>query len=119
MANLEVLVIDWLKTIVDPAYTVSGDKPNPMSDTYITVDRTGGPREAMVLDRASILIEVYNKDSRLAASDVANMIADRIPELPAYDQNITHADVNSLVNLDDVVAEYHRYQLYCDVYYRR
>lgn len=119
MANIEVLVIDWLKTVVGEDYPVSSEKPKNAPDTFILVDRNGGPREAMVLDRASILIEVYNKNSRLDASDKANEIADLIPQLPGYDQNITHADVNSVVSLDDTLAQYRRYQIYCDVYYRR
>ncbi len=118
MANLEVLVIDWLNSR-GSVYPATGDTPKDRPTKYITVDRTGGPREAMVLDRAEILIEVYDKNSRLAASDEANKIADDIVLLEAYDQNITHADINSVVNLDDTIGQFHRYQVYCDVYYRR
>lgn len=118
MANVEALAIQWLNSIVED-YPASGDKPNPQSDKYILVDRTGGPREAMVLDRAELLIEVYNKSSRADASETANTIADRIIELVAYNDDITHASVNSLVNLDDTISRYHRYQIYCDVYLRR
>lgn len=119
MANVEVLVKEWLETFVGDDYPVSSEKPKTPPASFILVDRTGGPREAMVLDRASILIEVYHKTSRLDASEKANEIADRIIELVAFDQNITHADVNSLVSLDDVIAQYRRYQIYCDVYHRR
>lgn len=118
MANVEVLVVDWLKTVVG-GVPVSGDVPSERPDVFITVDRTGGPREAMVLDRASILIEFYHKTSRLEASNLANSVADQVVALEAFDQNITHADVNSLVSLDDLIGGYKRYQLYCDVYYRR
>ena len=83
------------------------------------MDRTGGPRESMVLDRAEILIEVYDKNSRLDASNKANAIADVIVQLEAYDENITHASINSVVNLDDTITQFNRYQVYCDVYYRR
>jgi hypothetical protein len=117
MANIEVLVIDWLKTFV--GVPVSGEVPTERPSKFVTVDRTGGPREAMVLDRAVILIEFYDKDSRLDASNMANLVADKLVELEAYDQNITHADVNSLVSLDDLIGGFKRYQLYCDVYYRR
>lgn len=118
MANIEALVIEWLGTVVSD-YPVSGDRPTKPPEKFILVDRTGGPREAMVLDRAEILIEVYNKTSRAAASDEANVIADLVPQLQAYNDNITHAKVNSVVNLDDTLAQYHRYQVYCDVYHRR
>lgn len=118
MANIEVIVIDWLKT-VSGDYSVSGDIPKTRPTKFITVDRTAGPREAMVLDRAEVLIEVYNKDSRLEASDMASEIADKVPELLAVDDNITRAKVNSVVNVPDLIAQFQRYQVYVDVYYRR
>lgn len=119
MANIEVIVKNWLDTFVGDDYPVSTEKPKTPPASYILIDRTGGPREAMVLDRAEILIEVYHKDDRLAASEKANQIADRIVELEAFDHNITHASVNSVVSLDDILGQYRRYQVYCDVYHRR
>lgn len=118
MDNVEVLVIEWLATIM-PGVPISGDLPETRPDEFITVDRTGGPREAMVLDRATILVEVYNRNSRLDASQMAQQIADQIRGLETYNQNITHADVNSLVSLDDIIGGFKRYQIYCDVYHRR
>jgi hypothetical protein len=117
--NIEQLVIAWLTNASGNYWPVFGDKPKDAPEAFILVDRTGGPREAMVLDRAEILIEVYHKKSRLKASNRASAIADVIVGLEAYDHNITHADVNSLVNLDDTQGQYHRYQIYCDVYHRR
>ncbi len=119
MDNLEVIVIDWLNTVVGVDYPVSGNIPKQRPISFITVDRTGGDREAMVMDRAEILIEVYNKDSRLAASNKANDIADIIVNLESYNANITRAKINSIVNLDDIVGQYYRYQVYCDIYHRR
>lgn len=118
MANIEALVIQWLGDVASD-YPASGDTPRQRPEKYILVDRTGGPREAMVLDRAEILIEVYHKNSRETASEKANEIADLVPGLLAYNENITRAVVNSVVNLDDIIGKYSRYQIYCDVYYRR
>lgn len=118
MDNVETIVIAWLNT-QGSDYPASGDVPDPRPDKFITVDRTGGPREAMALDKAEILIEVYDKDSRLNASNKANALADDIIELEAYNDNITHASINSVVNLDDLIGGFHRYQVYCDVYFRR
>lgn len=117
MANVEVIVIDWLKTFVE--VPVSAEKPKELPESFVLVDRTGGSREAMVLDRAEILIEVYHKSSRLIASELANQIGDKIIELEVRDDNITHADINSIVSLDDLIGGYRRYQVYCDVYHRR
>lgn len=118
MVNIEVAVINWLESVVT-GWSVSGDKPSTAPEKFILVDRTGGAREAMVLDRAEILIEIYHKSSRITASDKANEIADLIPQLVSYSNDITRAKVNSVVNLDDTLGQYHRYQVYCDVYNRR
>lgn len=118
-ADAEVLVIGWLNSILGDGWSAHGDKPDAAGDQYVLVDRTGGPRESMVLDKAQILIEVYHKTSRATAKDLANDIADRIIELEAYNDNITHASVNSVVNLDDILAQYKRYQVYCDVWVSR
>lgn len=122
MDDAETLTIAWLNTILnngDSGWVAYGDKPENLPGKFVLVDRTGGPREAMVLDRAEILIEVYHKTSRSDAKDKANQVADRIIELQAYNDNITHAVVNSVVNLDDTLTQYHRYQIYCDVSHRR
>lgn len=114
--DVEATVVAWLNTVLPSGWTAYGDKPATPGDKYVLVDRTGGPRESMVLDKAEILIEVYHKDSRSAAKDVANDLADQIIALESYAENITHASVNSVVNLDDTLAQYHRYQVYCDVW---
>lgn len=117
--NVETVVIGWLNSWAKAeGYPASGSKPDPIPEQYILVDRTGGPRESMVLDAAEIRIQVYDKNSRLEASDMANRIADRIPELLA-EHNITRAKVNSVVNLDDVIGGYNRYHVYADVFNRR
>lgn len=119
MNNVEVIVTNWLNSIVGEGWEASGDKPKSTPVQYILVDRTGGPRESMVLDQAEILIEVYHKNSRVTASNKANEIADRINDLCIQNDNITRAVVNSVVNVDDTISQYHRYQVYCDVFHRR
>ena len=114
--DIEAKVIQWLNSIVGSGWAAHGDKPDNAGAQYILVDRTGGPRESMVLDKAEILIEVYHQTSRNTAKNKAMDIADRVVELEAYDDNITHAVVNSVVNLDDTLAQYHRYQIYVDVW---
>lgn len=117
--NVEVEVIEWLTSIAGNDWPVSGDQPKERPASYILVDRTGGPRESMVLDQAEILIEVYHKTSRASASDKANAIADLVPDLTAWANDITRAKVNSVVKLDDTIGQYFRYQIYCDVFCRR
>lgn len=117
--DAEEATVAWLNNILTDDWEAFGDKPKDLPQKYILVDRTGGPREAMVLDRAEILIEVYHKTSRAEAKNQAMIIADRIRELESTSDNLTHAAVNSVVNLDDLLAQYHRYQVYCDIYCRR
>lgn len=118
--DAEETVISWLNSGILPVgWSAMGDKPQTLPDQYVLVDRTGGPREAMVLDRAEILIEVYSNQGRKAAKDVALSIADQIPNLVYLSDNLTGATVNSVVNLDDLIAQYSRYQVYCDINCRR
>lgn len=116
--NVEKEVITWLETYLTDEWAVFGDKPKETPPGFILVDRTGGPRESMVLDQAEILIEVYHKDSRVLASDKAQEIADAIPELTNI-ESITRAKVNSVVKLDDTITQHFRYQVYCDIFCRR
>ena len=116
--NVEVVVIEWLPDVVGVEWPVFGDQPKTRPEKYVLVDRTGGPRESMVLDQAEILIEVYHKTSRLEASELANIIADAAPSL-LQTENITRAKVNSVIKLDDTIAQFNRYQVYCDIFCRR
>jgi hypothetical protein len=116
--NVEKLVIGWLEDHANITWPVHGDMPETRPEKFLLVDRTGGAREAMVLDTAEILIEVYHKSSREMASDEANKIADLIPELKAL-ESITRAKVNSVIKLDDTIGKFWRYQIYVDVFNRR
>lgn len=117
--DVEEIVVAWLNSILGDGWAASGKKPKVTPDQYVLVDRTGGPREAMVLDRAVILIEVYHKDSRSIAKNKANEIADRIVELNNYAHNISGAKINSVTHLPDLISQYERYQVYADVNCRR
>ena len=123
LTDVEDVVLIWLKGWLTDGWKPYTDRPksgvnNPMPKKYVLIDRTGGPREAMVLDRAEILIEVYNKDDKRAAKELAQLIADKIPELEVV-HNVEHSAVNSVVRLDDTLTQFYRYQIYCDVNYRR
>lgn len=116
--NVEAMVISWLRDIV-PGYPASSETPKNLPARYILVERTGGRREAMLGDSAEILIEVYDKDSRYDCSEIAGFIADHIHELREEYDNITSAAVNSVISLDDLTKQYHRYQIYCDIFHSR
>jgi len=117
--DVEEIVVAWLNTVLGTGWVASGNKPKTTPTQYVLVDRTGGPREYMVLDRAVILIEFYHKTSRTTAKNKANEIADRIVELNNYAHNISGAKVNSVTHLPDLLGQYERYQIYCDINCRR
>ena len=117
MIDVEDVVLTWLKGWLPSDTKPFTQKPDQVPEKYILIDRTGGPREAMVLDRAEILIEVYNKNNRRAAKELALTIGNKIKELELI-HNVEHASVNSTVRLDDTLTKYWRYQVYCDVNYR-
>ena len=116
--NVEAIVIEWLNNLVAD-YPASSDTPKSLPERFILVERTGGGREAMLGDSAEILIEVYDKKSRYDCSEITNYVADHIVQLEEQYQNITHASVNSIVSLDDTDKQYHRYQIYCDIFHSR
>lgn len=118
MNNVEAIVIAWLRELV-PGYPASSEVPKTLPKRFTLVRRTGGDRVAMVGDNAEVLIEVYDKDSRADCSEIASFIADHIGQLREDYDDITRAEVNSNISLDDTVKGYHRYQLYCDVFHRR
>lgn len=120
LPDAEELVVAWLNSdgVLPDGVSAYGDKPSNQN-TFVLVDRTGGAREAMVLDRAEMLIECYDKESRVTAKNMANQIADKITELEFVSDDITRARINSVVNLDDTLGGFHRYQVYVDVNHRR
>lgn len=111
-------VISWLGDLV-PDYPASTKIPKDLPDQFITVERGGGERRAMVLDMADIVIDIYDKDSEVECSTIADFIADKIPELVMESDNITHADVQNVFQLNDTQRGYNRYEIACSVYHRR
>lgn len=70
--NAEVAVINYLAECF-PDISVSGDLPNPRPPKAITLERTGGPEGAIVLDRPTIAIQCWAQsraDAMLLADDV-------------------------------------------------
>lgn len=119
MLDAEETVVAWLTGIVPSDWSVSADKLKSDPDHYILVERTGGPREDLVLDRAEILIETYSKVSRLEAKNMAMTISDQVKDMVFVADNLTRAQVNSITSLTDPATQTWRYQVYCDVWCRR
>lgn len=118
--NVEVIIYNWLKNNDKKnEWNISADLPtsNIRPDKFIVFDRTAGGRQDMVLDQATILVEIYHKTSRIKASNKAQELASKATEM-LEQESVTHVDVNSIVHLDDTIGGYHRYQLYINIYKR-
>ena len=118
LENVEAIVIKFLSDNQD--FAVFADKPKNPPKQYILVEREGGGREYLgVLDMASIRIAVYSKNSRLEASEQANVVADMIHKIAEEYDDVTRSKVNSVVQLDDTLTQTWRYEVFADVYHRR
>ena len=115
--NVEVAVIQFLKSQTN--WTVAGEVPADNPAKFITVERTGGAREAYVLDMSEIMVSVYHKTSKLDAANMADEIADVAHGLVVDYDDITRAKVNSVIQADDTIRGYRRYLIYLDVFMRR
>lgn len=116
--NIEVLIIQFLQANIS-GWSVTGDVPKSQPTKFMTVERTGGGREFMVLDTAEIQVSVYSKNSKLEAAEMADEIADLAPAVADYYEDTTRCKVNSVVQNDDTTRGYHRYLVFLDVYNRR
>lgn len=119
LENIEAIAIQFLNSKLPTGWTAYGDKPKTPPTKYVLIERSGGGRSDMVLDRAEVQINVYSKNSRLEASNMANGIADYIHEIAENYEDVTRSRVNSLIQNDDTTTQTWRYILYVDMYHRR
>lgn len=116
--SLKGIAIQWLTAQLPADWPVSGQVPKNIPDKFITVSRTRGGREYLVLDNAELLFEVYSRNSDLEASNMADHVADIIKGLEQY-HDITHSKTNSVVELADTIRGLYRYSVYVDIRHRR
>ena len=116
--NLEAIIIEWLNELI-PDYPCSSDRPKTLPEKYSLVERTGGPRIAILGDSASIRIEIYDKTSKPDCAETADFIADNIWQLEQDYADVTSASVNSVIPNEDTERQYYCYEIYLDVFYSR
>lgn len=78
MANIEKILIDYLMPLL-PDVTVSSDVPNPRPEKLVTVERTGGGADSIVLDRPQVMIQCWAKtrlDAYHLAADVDHLVSE-------------------------------------------
>lgn len=108
--NIEKYIIGYLNEHL-PEIHVGADVPNPRPDECITVERTGGSADRIVLDHPQITLQCWAK-SRAEAADLADK-ADHLmldmdgPSVPVVERN-------SLYNYPDSRGN-PRYQIVYDI----
>lgn len=78
MANIEKILIDYLKPLL-PDTIVASDVPNPRPERLVTVERTGGGADSIVLDRPQVMIQCWaptRVDAYHLAADVDSFLLD-------------------------------------------
>lgn len=115
MVNVEQILIDYLIPLL-PGVTIAADVPNPRPEKLVTIERTGGGADSIVLDRPALMVQCWAK-SRVEASNLAY-------EVDALILDIDHADIckidrTGLYNFPDEKGN-PRYQItYSAVAYRQ
>lgn len=117
--SVEAIVVAWLNDVLAD-YKASTNVPKSLPSKFVLVRRTGGGRQDLVGDAAEIRIEVYDKNSQVDCSTIANYIADHIETgIPAEVEDVTAVKVNSIISLDDKEKQYYRYQIFLDIFHSR
>lgn len=116
--SLEAVVIEWVNSML-PDYPCSSDRAKDLPKKYSLVERQGGPRIAMLGDSANILVEIYNKNSKIDCAEAAENLADQVIKLAEEYNDVMSASVNSVIPNEDIERQYYCYQIYIDIFYSR
>ena len=107
--NIEVKIIEYLNKNGFKAYAnVPSDRP----DSFVTVERTGGGRDSVIIDRPMVVIQVWAL-KRLEASEMAYSIRDVLIDM-VLEKNICKVSINSIYNYPDAESGSNRFQLVVD-----
>lgn len=107
--NIETKIIDYLKKKGFQAYA---NVPSSRPASFVTVERTGGSHDSVVIDRPTVAIQAW-ADKRLSASELAYSVRDALSEMVS-ETNICKVSINSIYNFPDPVSGVSRYQMIID-----
>lgn len=94
--NVEAAIVAHLRENGFDAYA---DVPNPRPAEFVTVERTGGPSDAVRLDRPVVAVQAWAA-SRYEASELMNRVDDCMKSITA-NAEITKCKRNSMYNYPD------------------
>lgn len=107
--NIETKIINYLNKNGIKAYAnVPANRP----DSFVTVERTGGSYDSVVIDRPIVAIQAWS-DKRLSASELAYSVRDTLSEMVS-EANVCKVSINSIYNYPDPESGSNRYQLVVD-----
>lgn len=108
MVNIEEIIIAYLSNVFD--IETYADVPKEYPVRFVTVERTGGIRDSLVIDRPMVAVQCW-AETRRDAADFAYKVDDALRSLPAHNKRVTFARRNSLYNFPDPESKKPRYQL--------
>lgn len=108
--DIEAKLIEWLNKRLDVA--AYADVPASRPEQFITVERTGGGRDNVIIDRPTVAIQCWST-SRASAADLAYVVDDALPEF-TQEPGINKARRTTIYNFPDEKGN-PRYQLVCEL----
>lgn len=106
--NIEATIISYLNGNGFKAYA---DVPNPRPESFVTVERTGGTSDSVVLDRPTVAVQAWAK-TRYEASELMLAVDDCMRNVVS-EKNVTRCKRNSMYNYPD--SNQARYQAVYDL----
>lgn len=92
--NIEKTIIEYLNEQFDES--VHSDAPEKRPGSFITVERTGGDLNNVVMDHAVLAVQSWDKRGRYYASELAEKVDTAL--LKADIMNVTKIERNGLYN---------------------
>ena len=115
--DVESYIVQWLKK-QGLGIGISSNVPDPRPEEFVTVERFGGNRVSVGVERPLISIRCWSK-SRTKAAALANRIESLMPEI-MQEGFVTSVKMNSLANNPDetVKPPNPRYEILFTMTYR-
>lgn len=111
--TIETEIIAKLNTVV--SVPVKGDVPKRRTEAFVTVERTGGSLNRVVVDVALVAVQSWAK-TRAQAMNLAEAVDTAMLSLPALSSKITRCERNSgPYNFPDADGDMGRYQAIYDI----
>lgn len=106
--NAETLVVSYLNGIDGFVPEAFQDVPDDRPPAFITVERTGGPRDTF-RDLPVLAVQCWDQ-TRYLASALAAEVADHLEQMRFHPQ-VARVEINSLYNFPDLDGRQARYQI--------